>query len=241
MRQIIFDTETTGLDPAHGHRIIEIGCVEMINRRVTGEVRHFYLNPERDIDEEAVRVHGLTTQFLADKPLFQDVVDDLLGFLGNAQLVAHNAPFDISFLNAELGRLGRSPITERCGVLDTVVLARQKHPGQRASLDALAKRYGLDHRDRTYHGALLDAQILADVYLVMTGGQVGLALGADDGDSGQAGAEAIRRLAADRPALRVIRAGTEELAAHEARLAVIDKASGGACLWRQLETTPSVE
>lgn len=241
MRQIIFDTETTGLDPAHGHRVIEIGCVEMVNRRVTGAVRHFYLNPERDIDEEAVRVHGLTTAFLADKPLFQDVVDDLVDFLGEAQLVAHNAPFDISFLNAELARLGRPPITERCGVLDTVVLARQKHPGQRASLDALAKRYGLDHRDRTYHGALLDAQILADIYLVMTGGQVGLALGADDNGNNQTGGETLRRLSADRPALRVIRADGEELAAHEARLAVIDKVSGGGCLWRQLEAAPSVE
>lgn len=239
MRQIILDTETTGIDPAQGHRLIEIGCLELVNRRLTGKSFHYYLNPQREVEDEAIAVHGLTNEFLADKPLFRDVVDAFLAFVRGAELVIHNAPFDVGFINHELNLLGRGlpPITELCGVLDTLVLARGKHPGQKNNLDALARRYGADQRDRTYHGALLDAEILADVYLAMTGGQVGLALGQDDNADGKSrGMESIRRLPAGRPPLPVIRASASELARHETRLLAIEKAAGGPSLWRQLET-----
>lgn len=234
MRQIILDTETTGLDPSQGHRIIEIGCLELVNRRLTRKSFHHYLNPDREIDAGAIAVHGITNEFVADKPRFDDIVDAFLRFVEGAELVIHNAAFDVGFLNHELARLGRPPITTLCGVLDTLPMARSKHPGQKNNLDALARRYGADNRDRTYHGALLDAEILADVYLGMTGGQVGLSLGHEDEGSNEDGsaADSIRRLPADRVRLPVFRASDEELAAHEQRLVILDKSAGGRCLFR---------
>lgn len=237
MRQVVLDTETTGIDPSQGHRLIEVGCLELVNRRLTGRSFHCYLNPQREVEEEAIAVHGLTNEFLADKPLFASIADELLAFVRGAELVIHNAPFDLGFLNHELRLLDRGLplVTDICSVLDTLPLARSKHPGQKNNLDALARRYGADNRDRTYHGALLDAEILVDVYLAMTGGQVGLALGQEESESaGGARIEGLRRLAADRPRLPVIRADAEELARHEERLAILDKAVGGTCLWRQV-------
>ncbi len=238
MRQIVLDTETTGLEPAQGHRIIEIGCVELVNRQLTGNTYHQYLQPDREIDEGAIEVHGITNEFLNDKPRFSDVVDEFLGFVGDAELVIHNAPFDVGFINHELtlGQHGVSDIARRCRVVDTLVLAREMHPGQRNSLDALCKRYEIDNSQRELHGALLDAEILADVYLAMTGGQVTLSL-----DRSSAGGEAgrqdtgIRRLPADRPPLPILTASTEERAAHEARLDGIEKATGDTCVWRKSE------
>lgn len=236
MRQIVLDTETTGLEVPQGHRVIEIGCIELIDRRSSGRVLHRYLNPDREIDAGAIEVHGITNEFLADKPRFADVVDEFLEFVRGAELIIHNAPFDLAFLDAELARLeGHGRMTDLCGVLDTLVLARSRHPGQRNSLDALCKRYGVDNSQRTLHGALLDAEILADVYLAMTGGQTALSLGGEarDGQGGEPVA-VIRRLPADRPRLVVVRAGDEALAAHQARLAVLDKAAGGTCVWNRL-------
>jgi DNA polymerase-3 subunit epsilon len=238
MRQIILDTETTGLDPAQGHRLIEVGCLELVNRRLTGKVFHHYFNPQREVEAEAIAVHGITNEFLADKPLFASVAEEFLEFVRGAELIIHNAPFDIGFINHEFRLLKRDwpPITEVCGVLDTLVLARGRHPGQKNNLDALARRYGADQRDRTYHGALLDAEILADVYLAMTGGQVGLALGSEESSGeGEQRAEALRRLPLNRMPLPVIRADAAELERHESRLKTLDKAAGGACLWRKLE------
>lgn len=236
MRQIILDTETTGIDPQQGHRLIEIGCLELVNRKLTKRNFHYYLNPQREVEEEAFRVHGLSTEFLADKPLFSAIADEFLEFVKGAELIIHNAPFDIGFINHELKLLqrGYAPITEYCGVLDTLVMARQKHPGQKNNLDALARRYGADQRDRTYHGALLDSEILADIYLAMTGGQVGLSLGQEEtqGD-GEQRAEGIRRLPENRLPLPVLRANAEELERHESKLNALDKAAGGACLWRR--------
>ncbi len=232
MRQIVLDTETTGLEPRQGHRIIEIGCVELVNRRLTGNHYHQYLQPDREIDEGAIEVHGISNEFLADKPRFADVVDDFLDFVRGAELVIHNAPFDVGFINHELALLGEDHgrIEDHCGILDTLALARQMHPGQKNNLDALCRRYDIDNAHRELHGALLDAEILADVYLMMTGGQTDLLLDGQSED-GQATAGEIRRLGQKRAPLRVIRASADELAAHEARLAAIDKASGGRCLW----------
>lgn len=241
MRQIILDTETTGIDPGQGHRLIEVGCLELVNRRLTGRSFHRYINPEREVEAEAMAVHGLSNEFLADKPLFASIVDEFLDFVRGAELVIHNAPFDVGFLNHELRLLERNlpAIADICTVLDTLVMARARHPGQKNNLDALARRYGADNRDRTYHGALLDAEILADVYLAMTGGQVGLALGSEESESGNGPrGETLRRLAAARPPLPVIRAEGDELVRHQERLAVLDKAAGAPCLWRRIE--PSV-
>jgi len=232
IRQIILDTETTGLE-ADSHRVIEIGCIEIVNRRPTGNRYHQYLNPDREVDAGAVAVHGLSTKFLADKPRFNDIVDDLLSFLKGAELIIHNASFDVGFLNAEFRRSGENygQVSDHCGVLDTLSLARKLHPGQKNSLDALCKRYDVDNSHRDLHGALLDAEILLDVYLRMTGGQGALILGAQDGDGGPVGA--IRRLSPSRERLPVLAATEQELAAHEARLTAIDKASAGKTLWRQ--------
>ncbi|AJD48374.1 DNA polymerase III subunit epsilon [Isoalcanivorax pacificus W11-5] len=243
-RQIVLDTETTGLEPSEGHRVIEIGCVEMVGRRLTGNNLHLYLNPERDIDEGALQVHGITREFLADKPVFSAVAEDFLRFIDGAELVIHNAAFDVGFLNHELRRLGQDkPIEQRCKILDTLQLARAKHPGQKNNLDALCRRYGIDNFNRELHGALLDAQILAEVYLIMTGGQARLSLGGQDSNnsSGEASAEPIRRLAPDRPALKVIRASGDELAAHEAKLGGIARASEQGALWLQLEQDSAAE
>lgn len=238
MRQVVLDTETTGLEPTQGHRIIEIGCVEIVNRRLTGSRFHQYLQPDREIDEGALEVHGITKGFLADKPRFADVVDDLLAFIKGAELIIHNAPFDTGFINHELKLLGDhwGMVSDHCTVVDTLMLARQMHPGQKNSLDALCKRYGVDNSHRDLHGALLDAEILAEVYLAMTGGQAALSL--DSGTETTGGlvqAHPIRRLSLDRPSLRVVRATEDELAAHVQRLEAIDKASGGKCVWKKLE------
>ncbi len=238
MRQIVLDTETTGLEPAQGHRIIEIGCVELINRRPTDNHFHHYLQPDREIDEGAIEVHGITGEFLRDKPRFAEVVDDFLDFVRGAELVIHNAAFDIGFLNHELKLLQppRGELTELCTVVDTLRLARSLHPGQRNSLDALCKRYGIDNSGRELHGALLDARILADVYLTMTGGQTALSLGGEDEGDGVGGVGGgIRRLPAQRPPLPVPAASPVELAAHRRWLARLDKAAGGSCLWRRYD------
>ena len=234
-RQIVLDTETTGLEPKD-HRIIEIGCVELIDRRLSSNNFHVYLQPDREIDAAAIEVHGITNEFLADKPRFADVAQDLVTYLHGAELIIHNAPFDTGFLDAELDRLnGFDTIADYCTVLDTLVMARELHPGQRNSLDALCGRYDVDNSRRDKHGALLDAEILADVYLSMTGGQAALSLDAvgsehsEDG-GGQAG---IRRVARDGLTLTVIRAGKQELSAHEARLDAIAAAAGEA-VWRRL-------
>ena len=234
-RQIVLDTETTGLEPEQGHRIIEIGCVELIDRRMTGNNFHLYLQPDRRIDAGAIEVHGITNEFLADKPRFADVAADLMAYLGGAELVIHNAPFDIGFLNAELQRLGDwQPLESYCGVIDSLLLAREMHPGQRNSLDALCGRYEIDNSRREKHGALLDAEILADVYLAMTGGQTSLSLEASTGvdEHGEA-VGGIRRLPCDRPALAVVQASPAELAAHEQQLDRIDEACAEGSVWRR--------
>jgi len=235
VRQIVLDTETTGLDHASGHRIIEIGCVEIIDRRLTRNHYHQYIRPERDIDQGAMEVHGITNEFLEDKPLFEEIADDFLEFVRGAELIIHNAPFDVGFLDAELKRM-RSPagrITSFCSVLDTLVMARQKHPGQKNNLDALCKRYVVDNSQRDLHGALLDAEILADVYLLMTGGQTTLSLGANSGE-GQQGVSEIRRLDSNRPPLTVLRANEQELSAHEEKLSQIEtKLEGQPLIWRK--------
>lgn len=236
MRQIVLDTETTGLEPEQGHRIIEIGCVELVERRLTGNNFHVYLQPDRDIDAAAVEVHGITNEFLADKPRFADVAADLLAYLAGAELVIHNAPFDVGFLDAELRREpGLGVITDHCQVLDTLVMARKKHPGQRNSLDALCGRYDVDNSRRDKHGALLDAEILADVYLAMTGGQTAFSLDAEPGAgrNNEGPALGVRRVERDGLQLVVIAASDDELRAHEARLDAIDKATGGASVWRR--------
>lgn len=240
MRQIVLDTETTGLEPADGHRIIEIGCVELVDRRLTGNTYHQYIQPDREIDAGAIEVHGITNESLADKPRFADIAPEFLAFVTGAELVIHNAPFDVGFINHEFGLLETSPgqVSEHCQVLDTLALARHMHPGQRNSLDALCRRYEIDNSQRQLHGALLDAEILADVYLAMTGGQVSLSLDSQADAQGRR-KDSIRRLAADRPALAVIRADADELGAHQARLEAIDRACDGSSVWRQLEeTTP---
>lgn len=237
MRQIVLDTETTGLEPKEGHRIIEVGCVELIDRKLTGRHFHYYINPERDIDAGAVAVHGLSREFLADKPCFRDIVDELWEYLKGAELVIHNAAFDMGFLNHELRLLKRGypPLEEVCTVLDTLALAKKKHPGQRNNLDALCKRYGVNNQHRELHGALLDAEILAEVYLTMTGGQTLLSLEPDPDLPHQTADTLSERanlaLSGDRPPLRVIRCSEAELAAHASRLADIAKASGDRCLW----------
>lgn len=241
MRQIVLDTETTGLEPEEGHRIIEIGCVELENRRLTGNSFHQYLQPDREIDDGAVQVHGITNEMLADKPRFADIAADFVEFIRGAELVIHNAPFDVGFLNHEFKRHGRfGPVDELCTILDTLRLARDMHPGQKNSLDALCKRYDIDNTHRDLHGALLDAEILADVYLAMTGGQTSLSLGGT-ATPGVRAEEVVRRLGADRPPLKVVRASETELEAHRARLGAIDKAAGGHCLWLRMEAETEPE
>ncbi|MHB1951858.1 MAG: DNA polymerase III subunit epsilon [Acidiferrobacteraceae bacterium] len=238
MRQVVLDTETTGLEVRQGHRIIEIGCVEIVNRRLTGRTYHQFLNPDREIDEGAVDVHGMTLRDLADKPRFPDIVDDFLEFIKDAELIIHNAPFDVGFINHEIGLLeavpGAAPRTLEgyCKVLDTLVLAREMHPGQKNSLSALCKRYGIDDSQRTLHGALLDAQILAEVYLAMTGGQAAL-FGEVTETSGFV-ARPQNAGAYVPVALPVIRATREEQALHDVWVTELDERSGGRCLWRQL-------
>lgn len=237
MRQIVLDTETTGLEPQQGHRIIEIGCVELVNRRLTGRHYHQYINPEREVDQGAIEVHGITNEFLADKPRFAAVASEFWEFIRGAELVIHNAAFDVGFINCEFSRLDMPVVTSECAVLDTLALARQKHPGQKNSLDALCKRYGVDNSHRDLHGALLDAEILADVYLLLTGGQTALELGTEAQAASQsAGPVSLGKISRDRRPLRVIYASATELEAHQNKLKTIDKASGGACIWLKQET-----
>ncbi|WP_263079291.1 DNA polymerase III subunit epsilon [Endozoicomonas sp. Mp262] len=232
MRQIILDTETTGIDPAQGHRIIEIGCVEMIDRKLTGNHYHVYINPQRVVEEEAVRVHGITNDFLEDKPLFAAVADEFFEFIKGAELIIHNAPFDVGFMNHEFRLLSAryGKVEDHCTIIDTLVMARNKHPGQKNNLDALCKRYHIDNSSRTLHGALLDSEILAEVYLAMTGGQRMLWLGGDASES-EGGVEGavIRRLSSSRAPLKVIRASAEEYERHQKKLMAIQKKSGINC------------
>jgi DNA polymerase-3 subunit epsilon len=238
LRQVVLDTETTGLEPHLGHRIIEIGCVEVLNRRATGRHFHEYLNPERDIDAGAAAVHGMTREKLADKPRFAEVAERFLEFVDGAELVIHNAPFDLAFLESEFTRWAAatgSPavvIRSRCGVLDTLALAREMHPGQRNGLDALCKRYSIDNSHRQLHGALLDARILADVYLAMTGGQNALAL--DEAVHAPVSeAKVVAGTAVTDPdALRIVVADSREQAAHDEMMKLVHKASGGKVLWQ---------
>ncbi len=231
IRQVVLDTETTGLNPKEGHRIIEIGCVELINRRLTNNSFHVYINPNRLIDDGAIEVHGITNEFLEDKPQFEDIVNDYLAFTKGAELIIHNAPFDVGFLNHEFSMLktNKGKLEDYSTVFDTLPFARKKHPGARASLDALCKRYGIDNSHRELHGALLDAEILAEVYLAMTGGQFSL-LETDDNEEEKK--QKIVRLSADRPKLKVISCTEKEQEAHQNRLAAIEKVSDG-CIWNQ--------
>lgn len=235
MRQIVLDTETTGLDPAQGHKVIEIGCVELMNRKLTGNHFHVYINPQREIEAAALEVHGITSHFLADKPLFAEVAESFVDFVKGSELIIHNAPFDIGFLDHELSALKKEykPMAEYCAVLDSLLMARKKHPGQKNNLDALCKRYMVDNTQRELHGALLDAEILADVYLMMTGGQSSFSLGYEEG--GHQDSEGnLKRLSEDRPALKIIRASGEEMAIHETRLKEIDESADSGCVWLKI-------
>ncbi|HKT28720.1 DNA polymerase III subunit epsilon [Dyella sp.] len=235
MRQIVLDTETTGLEVRQGHRLIEIACVEMVERRLTGRYYQTYLNPERAIDEGARAVTGIEDEFLLDKPRFHEIVDEFLAFIDGAELIIHNAAFDVGFLNAELARAGAhyGAIADRCNVLDTLLMARERYPGQRNSLDALCKRLGVDNSARDLHGGLIDAQLLADVYLAMTSGQVVLDLGFEGGTETTGVRTIVTPLVlARRP--RVLRASEEEISAHLKRLDTLDKsAAGGQSIWRK--------
>lgn len=237
MRQVVLDTETTGLEPSQGHRIIEIGALELVDRQLTGRQFHTYLNPERDIEEGALEVHGITEEFLQDKPRFSEIADDLLAFADGAELVIHNAPFDIGFIDNELVLTGHehASITDIASVLDTLELARDLHPGQRNNLDALCKRYEVDNSSRTLHGALLDAEILADVYLAMTGGQVDLGLSLETEPSPTDDEHPLEH--AERAPVFVLKASAGEIAQHDARLADIEKQSGK-CLYKEMESEP---
>jgi len=239
MRQVVLDTETTGLETEEGHRILEIGCVEMIDRKITGRHFHQYINPDRDIDDGALEVHGITRAFLQDKPLFNNIWTDFLGFVRESELIIHNAAFDVTFLNYEMALLGNDigKITDYCGVIDSLMLAREKYPGQRNNLDALCKRLDVDNSQRNLHGALLDAEILADVYLLMTGGQVNLLLD-DESTSPQSstGIQMTRRGKTQGP-LNITRASEDELQLHEQKLDEIEKQTGQASIWRQTGMT----
>jgi len=237
MRQVVLDTETTGLEVRQGHRLVEIACVEMVGRRLTGRYWQTYLNPQRAMDEGASQVTGIRDGDLVDKPLFASKADEFLAFVDGAELVIHNASFDVGFLDAELARLGEGygRIGDRCGVLDTLAMARERYPGQRNSLDALCKRLGVDNSRRDLHGGLIDAQLLADVYLAMTSGQVALDLAFEQPqESAATTAAATPLVLRGRP--RVLHASAEEVASHEQRLDALDKSAGGVSVWRKLET-----
>ena len=229
MRQIVLDTETTGLEPSQGHRIIEIGCVELIDRKLTGNNYHQYIQPDRESDEAALEVHGITTEFLQDKPRFADVIDDFIDYIRGAELIIHNAPFDVGFIDHELKLAGAEygSIATYCEVIDTLVMARKMRPGQKNNLDALCKHFDVNNTHRELHGALLDSEILAEVYLRMTGGQVGLLLDAEQEAAESGGVVEQRRLSTDRERLAVIVADAEELAAHQA---ILDGMKD-TCLW----------
>lgn len=233
MRQIILDTETTGLDANLGHRIIEVAAVEMINRRLTGNHFHQYLNPQREIDPGAQQVHGISLEFLQDKPFFRDIAQDFIEFISGAELVIHNAPFDLGFLNMELKLIGLEPVGKYSpDVIDTLKMAKDLHPGQKNNLDALCRRYFVDNASRTLHGALLDTELLAEVYLAMTRGQNSLMIESTDSGDHHAdlGGDVLPH------DLMVLAATPDELEAHLVYLGEVDKASKGACLWRALES-----
>ena len=229
MRQVVLDTETTGINPQLGHRIIEIGCVELIDRKLTGKRYHTYVNPERIVEEEAIGVHGITNEFLADKPLFQSIAQEFYEYIKGSELVIHNAAFDVGFINHEFNLLVSKikPVEEYCQVLDTLAMARKKHPGQKNNLDALCRRYGIINSHRELHGALLDAEILADVYLLLSGGQSALLLDKEGGDSGPSGR---RRISSERSPLNIVRATEVEVQAHQEYLESIKK-SAGTLVW----------
>lgn len=231
MRQIVLDTETTGLDPRQGNRIIEIGCVEIINRKITDNTYHQYIQPDRESEEGAFEVHGISTEFLADKPRFADIIEDFMKFINGAELIIHNAPFDIGFLDHELSMVDAvwGKVSDHCQITDSLVMARRKHPGQKNNLDALCKRYEVNNARRELHGALLDSELLAEVYLRLTGGQETLALGAEGSSSQPGQVSPVRRVDSNRPQLHVLRADVEELKLHEERLDVL----GEACIWKK--------
>jgi DNA polymerase-3 subunit epsilon len=236
LRQIVLDTETTGLNPEQGHRIIEIGAIELINRRPTKNYFHYYLNPQRLIDNEATTVHGIRNEFLQDKPLFADIVDEFKQFISDSELIIHNASFDVGFINYEYQLLNLPLLETHCTIVDSLALARQKHPAQRNSLDALCKRYQIDNGQREWHGALLDAQLLAEVYLAMTGGQD--SLWAEDPTIISSTSEIISPITLkDRAKLTVIFANSEELSQHQQQLSIIQKISKEKCLWLQLDNS----
>lgn len=233
MRQIILDTETTGIDPKQGHRIIEIGCVELVDRKLTHRHYHQYIHPERDVEQEAIDVHGITNEFLTDKPKFAKIADDFMQFVVGAELIIHNAPFDIGFINHELSLLKQNPwgkIEQHCKITDTLKMARKTYPGQRNSLDALCKRLGVDNSGRTLHGALLDSEILADVYLLMTGGQVSLSL-ATESATNKTNTPIIQKTREQRGALRVTSPSNDELADHQSYLETLFKGQENPPYW----------
>ncbi len=232
-RLIVLDTETTGLSPQDGHKIIEIGCVELVKRRLTGKHFHVYIKPERTIDEGAIAVHGITNEFLQDKPVFAEIAEEFIEFIRGAELIIHNAPFDVGFINHEFAQLSKPTgvVTDYSTVFDTLAFARKKHPGQRNSLDALCKRYGIDNSHRDLHGALLDAQILADVFLTMTGGQDSLLDESASETSNVITRKAVKHSVDTRPALKIISCNDAELQEHQQRLTDIEKASGS-CVWK---------
>ncbi len=242
MRQVVLDTETTGLDVGDGHRIIEVGCVEIVSRRLTRNHFHQYVNPQRSIDDGALAVHGITLESLEDKPVFADIWDELLEFIEGSELIMHNAGFDVEFLNEEIRLISTKlgTISDYCTVVDSLALARDKHPGQRNSLDALCKRYDVDDSQRDLHGALLDAELLADVFLLLTGGQVALSLG-EEKSGGAVNPGAVTRQTGGRK-LKVVRATADEIDRHEAKLDALDELSEGGSVWRQLDgTSPAGE
>lgn len=234
MRQIILDTETTGLDPAQGHRIVELACVEMVNRSLTGRHLHVYLNPDRDSDPEALAVHGLTTEFLSGYPRFEEVAPQLIDYVAGAEVIIHNAAFDVKFLDAELARAGHAAFKTYCdSITDSLLYARELHPGKRNSLDALCERYGISNAHRTLHGALLDSELLAEVWLSMTRGQDSLLMDFEAADAVEGAGNG--KGAFDTSVLKVLRATAEELAEHAAYVQVLDKSVGEPCLWHRFD------
>ena len=241
MRQIVLDTETTGLETARGDRIIEIGAVELKDRKITGKTFHVYLNPDRDIEDGAYEVHGISSDFLVDKPRFSEIAAEFIQFIRGSELIIHNAPFDTGFINAEFTLLGKrwGSIEDYCSIVDSLRIARDKHPGQKNSLDALCVRYKIDNSGRDLHGALLDAQILADVYLAMTGGQTSLLL-SEASNHGMLRDNDFTLLRKDRPAIRVIQPDESEYESHRQRLAAIDRESGGNCVWIRMDPDATI-
>jgi DNA polymerase-3 subunit epsilon len=240
MRQVVLDTETTGLEPDQGHRVVEIGCVEIVNRRVTDRHLHLYLNPDRDSDPDALRIHGLTTEFLSGHPRFPEIADRLASFVKDAEVIIHNAAFDVKFLNAELERASLPGFPTLCAeITDSLLVAREMFPGKRNNLDALCERFGISHAHRTLHGALLDAELLGEVWLAMTRGQDSLLDDGADGAVGPVGGAGLARSGFDASSLVVVSVSEQDLQAHETYLDDLDKAAGGQSLWRRLESDPN--